>query len=177
MGFFSNISEKRQIKKFEKDYQLYQQQTRYIRVALYEMVINILMENPGQLDEEHIKFLSAQIINYYSGANIDNLINNFEEPSKSNGLSIKHLVIPIANEILKNNYKIREIIVYTLRMDIIYSSIYGETFEYQEKQLKEAILIKYGEEFLYEANVNLYNKLVDEFVTEFQNLTKNASLK
>jgi len=33
------------------------------------MVINILMENPGQLDEEHIKFLSAQIINYYSGAN------------------------------------------------------------------------------------------------------------
>jgi len=108
---------------------------------------------------------------------IDNLINNFEEPSKSNGLSIKHLVIPIANEILKNNYKIREIIVYTLRMDIIYSSIYGETFEYQEKQLKEAILIKYGEEFLYEANVNLYNKLVDEFVTEFQNLTKNASLK
>jgi len=151
-------------KRLPNDIVKFQKQQRYMQVMLCkEISEKLLKELTFEADVR--ESLAAQIVNYYSGFDIDEQFKNMKEPNKSRVAKIRQWIIPKAEEILKNNYKLRRLIVYTLRMDIVYKfAMEGEKYlESDEKKREESILIKFGREFPEEANPQLFDKIFSDY--------------
>jgi hypothetical protein len=142
----------------------FQKQQRYMQVMLYKEISEILLKE-RTFEADVAKSLAAQIVNYYSGFDIDEQFRNMKEPNKSRVAKIRQWIIPKAEEMLKNNYNLRRLIVYALRMDIVYKfAMEGEKYlESDEKERKYSILKNFGAEFPMEANPQLFDKIFIDY--------------
>lgn len=164
MGVLNNFFKNQQIKKFANEISTFQKYHHYMQVALYKEIADRL-QSTSTLCEEDVKRLSAQIINYYSGYDVNEQLKNIQEPNKSSIEKIKHLIIPTAEDLLASNHSLKQLIVYTLRMDIVYEcATKGEDYlNSNEYNNKYKILAKYGSEFPEEANPQLYYKIFADY--------------
>ena len=152
------------LKTLSNDIVKFQKQQRYMQVMLYKEISEKLLKELT-FEPNVTQVLAGQIVNYYSGVDIDEHVKNMEEPNKSSVAKIRQWIIPKAEEILRNSYNLRRLIVYTLRMDIVYKfAMEGEKYlESDEKKRKESILIKFGPEFPEEAKPQLFDKIFSDY--------------
>lgn len=165
MGWFDNFSKKMAIKKLAKEILKFNQVRHYMEVMLYKDIIEKLNKIMPQTELGSIKFLSAQIVNYYNTYDIKSIIEKLDEPEKSEVLKIKDLIISTANDLLKIDYYLRKLIIYSLRTDNVFQfALRGEEYIHSdEKKRKEDILTKYGEEFPEETTPIMFYKIVSDY--------------
>jgi len=151
-------------KRLSDDIVKFQKQQQYIQVMLCKEISKKLVEELT-LEADVTRCLAAQIVNYYSGFDIDEQFKNMKESDKSNVAKIRQWIIPKAEEMLRNNYNLGRLIIYTLRMDIVYKfAMEGEKYlQSDEKKRKESILIRFGAEFTEEANPQLFDKIFSDY--------------
>jgi len=152
------------LKTLSNDIVKFQKQQRYMQVMLYKEISEKLVKEQT-FEPDLAKTLAAQIANYYSGFDIDEQFKHMKEPNKSMVAKIRQLIIPKAEEMLKNDYKLRRLIVYALRMDIVYKfAMEGEKYlESDEKERKYSILKNFGAEFPEEANPRLFDEIFSDY--------------
>ncbi|HEX9060519.1 MAG TPA: hypothetical protein VF941_10095 [Clostridia bacterium] len=173
----SSFIEKQLIKKLIRNVEKFQLQQYCMQVMLCtEIAKNLLGEL--MLEEDAKGLLSGQIVNYYSGYDVEEQLKTMMDPKKSKIEKIKSIIAPKAEELLASNYSLRQLIVYTLRMDIMYMCVIkGEDYlQSDEKRRKELILIKFGAEFSHETNPEFYDEIFTNYFKVYVFCNKQFSI-
>ena len=162
--FFKTSVKKAVINKWITLNNIFQQQIGIIRVTLSE---NLEVEySTLMVGSDLEKCLAEQVVNYLLGIDIEsNALNSEDIVFKANYYKIKNKIKQCSEHKMGNNFEVRKLIVYTLRMDSIiqtklYGNKYGVTDEYKRKY---NLLSKYGYEFPDETTQNMYMGLCEKF--------------
>src|ERR1035438_5700118 len=126
--------------------QLFATCLRAIQVDLAEDLCNIYS---SQMDRETARTLTAQVVNFLMGADIDEVARVSDEPLRSRIMAILPQVRQRAAECMQADRQTREIIVATLRMtSFLNFGKYGRaSFQSPAKMRIEQLLVEYGPEF------------------------------
>jgi hypothetical protein len=100
---------KEALKQLSNDIVKFQKQQKYMQVMLCEEISQKLLKEEN-FQADLTEFLAAQIVNYYSGFDIDEQFKNMKEPNRSKVAKIRQWIIPKAEEMLKQNYNLRRLI-------------------------------------------------------------------
>ncbi len=122
-----------------------------------------------EMNRDKAQVLSAQVINYLTGKDINRAIMVSEEPLKSKIIAIKHIVREMALIEMNNDRKLREMIVHYLRFKNElaraykgYSEVLTET---EQKQVND-LLRRYEDSVHYIIGPDEYLALAQEFFNE-----------
>ena len=165
LNLFKRKATDENINDFAKASQSFNQWLRLIRVILY---VELQAELKQAVDAEYVKVLAAQIVNFLTG---DAINDSYQKADDSNKLKIDHIrdkILPCAHEKMKNDYKTRKLIVYTLRMLSVFDFTSKGDIDLEGEQYKSrlSILSAYGEEFPIEASPKLYVKIATNYYKE-----------
>jgi hypothetical protein len=129
-----------------------------VRVDLAEDLCNIYS---SQMDRKAARTLAAQVVNFLTGEDIDEIARVSDEPLRSRIMAILPQVRQRAAECMQADRQTREIIVATLRMTTVLNfGKYGRGwFENPAKMRIERLLVEYGPEFPEEVNPEAYEQL------------------
>ena len=102
--------------------------------------------------------LAAQVVNYLKGEDIAVVIQNSQEPLKSEIARIRHLIPGLAAAAMTESLSTREVIVGTLRMrEVLKFMLVGESYlRSDEHQRIYSLLCVYGSEFPEEIKPETY---------------------
>ena len=141
----------------------FNEQLRVIRVVLYA---DLKDEYSHEYETETAGVLAAQVVNYLQGEDLEQIYVNASNSNKAVIDRIKKQIPKRADDLLKANKSVRELIVYTLRMKVVLKfALVGEAYlESPEKFRIETILKKYGAEYPKEASPELYKEIVARFL-------------
>jgi len=129
-----------------------------VRVDLAEDLCNIYS---SQMDHKAARTLAAQVVNFLTGEDIDEIARVSDEPLRSRIMAILPQVRQRAAECMRADRQTREIIVATLRMTTVLNfGKYGSAwFQNPAKVRIEQLLVEYGPEFPEEINPAAYEQL------------------
>ena len=133
-----------------------------VRVDLAEDLCNIYS---SQMDREAARTLTAQVVNFLMGEDIDEIARVSDEPLRSRIMAILPRVRQRAAECMQADRQTREIIVVTLRMTTVLNfGKYGRAwFQNPAKMRIERLLVEYGPEFPEEINPAAYEQLATRY--------------
>lgn len=120
---------------------------------------------PGASDSDLSRVYAAQIVNYLAGDLIDPSDEQIPEPVRRFALQINEEIPEIADNLMKQDKQLREIVVQTLRMRFSIGSAQDADFPGSKGGKRVALLLQlYGSEFPDPANEHRYMSAVDNLV-------------
>jgi len=142
---------------------LFNMQLRRIRVTLCG---DLYDEYSKEYDIETAKVVAANVVNYLQGEDIEEIYQKTTGRLRATLGQIKNQVPQKADNLLKTNEKVKQLIVYTLRMKVVLNfSLYGKDYLLSSEKVRiENILKEYGPEYPEEASPELYSQIVDRFL-------------
>ena len=160
MARSQNSDQSEVLKAFAADIVKFQKQQRYMQVMLSKEISQMLVKE-GRFEGDLPNWLAGQIVNYYSGFDIEEQFRDMQDPMKTQVAKIRQWILPTAEDLLKANYNLRRLVVYTLRVDTVYKvARLGQKYlDSNEWGRKESILGRFGGEFPQEASRELFDKI------------------
>ncbi len=160
------------IDKVNENLKRYIEQLRSVKVVLY---VDFAARFKKDHAEDIAKVLAGQVINYLMGEDIEEVYQNAAEPLKSKIGQIKDQVSGLADKLMQSDAQLRQVIVYTLRMEDVYKlGEFGEEYlTSADKARIDRVLKRYEGEFTEEATPSLYSLIVTRFIQEKQHLFQN----
>lgn len=157
-GFLSRIAIKGTANEFIKSH----------RVVDTTLFTELRKEYSQEMPQEKASVLAAQVVNFLTAQDIDEVIANAEEPLRKQIIDIKDQIEIRGHEKLQKDREARELVVYTLRMKtVIQFGLIGEPYMTSaEKQRIDKILTRYGAEFTKEAEPKTYAEMVYRYYQE-----------
>ncbi len=158
-------------------------QMRYLRVALYKDILNDLISNEYlTLDEELKKVLAMQSASYLLGEDLEQIYNNSDDERKQQIDSLSLIIESTAQNKMMNDEITREVVVYAnaLHIDLMLISHGDSYLQYQEKQRKEDIILKYGSDLDTKKDIiqsNYFNKAFDKYYLITKNIHKELTIE
>ncbi len=133
-----------------------------LRMFRVDLFADLKSEYTKSLDAETAGILSAQVVNYLVGEDIDDVLEHAIDPLKSKIVGIRDQIEEHALTKLNSDPIVRRLVVYTLRIRVVLQfGLIGEEYLLSpEKQRIEKILSQYGAEFPEEASLEMYETLV-----------------
>ena len=151
--------------KAKKREKIFQQQYRIVSVTLYN---NLVKEcSTLNIDDNLKRVLSAQIVNYLLGQDIENVVLNIkDEVLETNFDKIKDKIKLYAEDKMSRDLEVRKLVVYTLRMHMaLQECLLGKKYHITSDYERDYnLLLKYGNEFPDEVKQNMYMELCENFV-------------
>lgn len=162
-----NFRKQKTVGEVEKDFK---NQYPYVKISLANYIKDVIKnayEKAGIEFDEKDGILAVGIVEYLTGNSIEEWVSRCDDESKPYAQDLSPLVEGKANEIMAADKSVREIIVYTLRMDFtIKASKYGaeSIINTDYGVTVNKLLQQYGKEFPEEVSPEKYDLLVRNFL-------------
>jgi len=161
----------------------FDEQMRYLRVALYKDILNDLISNEYfTLDEDLKKVLAMQSSSYLLGDDLEQIYNNSDDEKKQQINSLSLIIESTAQNKMLNDEIAREVVVYAnaLHIDLMLISHGDSYLQNHEKQRKQDIITKYGSDLDTKKDIiqsNYFNKVFDKYYLITKNIYKGLTLE
>ena len=157
--------DKKTIEDFVKASHSFNQSLRLIRVILH---CELKAELKQTVDAEYVGVLAGQIVNFLTGEVLNDCYQKACDGNKQKIDHIRDQILPCVHYKMKKDHKTRELIVYTLRMLIVFDFAAKKDTYLKSEQHKSRmdILSTYGAEFPIEASPVLYETIVMKYCKE-----------
>ncbi len=147
----------------DKTINLFSNDERIMRVCLFKILTDKIIADG--LSEKNSKIIAAQGVNYITGEDWEAIIQNIQDLKiKSVTENYKLEIISYVENLLEKDKKLREIVVYFLRIrTVLFFHRFGKDwFENPMKERIEKILVEYGSEFPEGSDPVRFNEMVLE---------------